>query len=59
MRRRLKTFEERSIIDQITVLEDGQIQVRRADKVLLDGDESRLSPIKEPLGTPSQRAEFL
>ena len=30
---------ERSVIDQITVLEDGQIQVRRADKVLKDGVE--------------------
>uniref|UniRef100_A0A6M3L1P3 Uncharacterized protein n=1 Tax=viral metagenome TaxID=1070528 RepID=A0A6M3L1P3_9ZZZZ len=28
---------EQSVIDQITVLEDGQIQVRRANKVLRDG----------------------
>ncbi|MCH7713760.1 MAG: hypothetical protein IIC99_09070 [Chloroflexi bacterium] len=32
-------LEEHSVIDQITVLEDGQIQVRRADKVLRDGVE--------------------
>ena len=30
---------EQSVIDQITVLEDGQIQVRRANKVLRDGVE--------------------
>ena len=30
---------EQSVIDQITVLEDGQIQVRRADKVFRDGVE--------------------
>jgi hypothetical protein len=30
---------EQSVIDQITILEDGQIQVRRADKVLKDGVE--------------------
>jgi hypothetical protein len=28
-----------SVIDQITVLEDGQIQVRRADKLKEDGVE--------------------
>lgn len=32
-------LEERSVIDQITVLEDGQIQVRRAIKVFKDGVE--------------------
>lgn len=32
-------LEERTVIDQITVLEDGQIQVRRADKVFRDGVE--------------------
>lgn len=32
-------LEERSVIDQITILEDGQIQVRRADKVFRDGVE--------------------
>ena len=30
---------ELSVIDKIEVLEDGQIQVRRADKVLRDGVE--------------------
>jgi urease accessory protein UreE len=30
---------ELSTIDKIEVLEDGQIQVRRADKVLRDGTE--------------------
>jgi len=30
-------YEERSVIDRIEVLEDGQIQVRRADRVLKDG----------------------
>ena len=28
---------EESVVDQITVLEDGQIQVRRSDRVLRDG----------------------
>ena len=32
-------LEERRVIDQITVLEDGQIQVRRADKIFKDGVE--------------------
>ncbi len=32
-------LEERSEIDQITILSNGQIQVRRADKILRDGDE--------------------
>jgi urease accessory protein UreE len=32
-------LEERVVIDQITVLEDGQIQVRQATKVLRDGVE--------------------
>lgn len=32
-------LEERSVIDQITILEDGQIQLRRADKVFRDGVE--------------------
>jgi urease accessory protein UreE len=32
-------ISELSIIDKIEVLEDGQIQVRRADKVLRDGVE--------------------
>ena len=30
---------EESVIDQIMVLEDGQIQVRQANKVLRDGVE--------------------
>ena len=30
---------ELSVIDKIEVLEDGQIQIRRADKVLRDGVE--------------------
>jgi len=30
---------ELSVVDQITVLEDGQIQVRRADKLFRDGVE--------------------
>jgi hypothetical protein len=30
---------EESVIDQITILEAGQIQVRRADKVFRDGVE--------------------
>ena len=30
---------EQSVIDKIEVFEDGQIQVRRADKVLRDGVE--------------------
>jgi urease accessory protein UreE len=30
---------ELSLIDKIEILEDGQIQVRRADKVLRDGVE--------------------
>lgn len=30
---------ERSVIDQIMVLEDGRLQVRRADMVLRDGVE--------------------
>jgi len=30
---------EQAVIDQITVLEDGQIEVRRADKILRDGVE--------------------
>jgi urease accessory protein UreE len=32
-------LQEISVIDKIEVLEDGQIQVRRADKVLKDGVE--------------------
>ena len=32
-------ISEQSVIDQITVLEDGQIEVRRADKILRDGVE--------------------
>lgn len=32
-------LEERTVIDQITVLEDGQIQVRQAAKVYRDGVE--------------------
>lgn len=32
-------LQERQVIDQITVLEDGQIQVRRADKIIKDGVE--------------------
>ena len=32
-------LEERSVIDQIMILEDGQIQVRRADKIFRDGVE--------------------
>ena len=32
-------LEEQSVIDQIMILEDGQIQVRRADKILRDGEE--------------------
>ena len=32
-------LEERSVIDQITILEDGQMQVRRADKIFRDGVE--------------------
>ena len=31
------TYTEQSIIDRIEVLLDGQIQVRRADRVLKDG----------------------
>lgn len=30
-------YLEQSVIDKIEVLEDGQIQVRRADRVLKDG----------------------
>lgn len=30
---------ERTVVDQITILEDGQIQVRRVDKVFNDGVE--------------------
>ena len=30
---------EETVVDQITVLEDGQLQVRRATKVLRDGVE--------------------
>jgi len=30
---------ESSVIDQITVLEDGQLQIRRADRVFRDGIE--------------------
>ena len=30
-------YEEISVIDKIEILEDGQIQVRRADRVLKDG----------------------
>ena len=30
-------YSEQSVIDKIEVLEDGQIQVRRADRVLKDG----------------------
>ena len=30
---------ELSVVDKIEILEDGQIQVRRADKVLRDGVE--------------------
>jgi hypothetical protein len=32
-------YTEKSIIDRIEILEDGQIQVRRADKVYKDGAE--------------------
>ena len=32
-------LKERAVIDQITILEDGQIQVRRADKIFRDGVE--------------------
>jgi len=32
-------LEERSVIAQMTVLEDGQIQVQRADKIYRDGVE--------------------
>ena len=32
-------FSEVSVIDKIEVLEDGQIQVRRADKILRDSVE--------------------
>jgi dephospho-CoA kinase len=32
-------YSERSVIDKIEIFEDGQIQVRRADKVLRDGVE--------------------
>ena len=32
-------LEESVVIDQITVLEDGQIQVRRANKIFRDGVE--------------------
>jgi len=30
-------YSEQSVIDKIEVLEDGQIQIRRADRVLKDG----------------------
>lgn len=30
-------YTEESVIDKIEVLEDGQIQIRRADRVLKDG----------------------
>ncbi len=30
-------YSEQSVIDKIEVLEDGQIQVRRADRVIKDG----------------------
>lgn len=32
-------YTEESVIDRMEILEDGQIQVRRADKVLKDGVE--------------------
>lgn len=32
-------FTEKSVIDKIEVLEDGQIQVRRSDVVFKDGEE--------------------
>lgn len=32
-------YTELSVIDKIEILEDGQIQVRRADRVLKDGVE--------------------
>lgn len=32
-------YTEESIIDKIEVLEDGQIQIRRADRVLKDGEK--------------------
>lgn len=31
------TYTEQSVVDKIEILEDGQIQVRRADRVLKNG----------------------
>ncbi len=32
-------LEKKSVIDKIEILEDGQIQIRRADKIIEDGVE--------------------
>jgi len=56
-------LEKQEIIDQITVLEDGQIQVRQKTSVVEDGVELSFSYHRhvispgQPLGTEDQRVQ--